>query len=319
MRLIAAATAALVMASAHTAAAQEPACSVTFVRAPDDVRHVIERWLAAEPRCVSTIELRVLPTDDGFYLLAQRPDGHIHERIVPDATAAAVIVASWVADDWTSAPSRPLPTTPAPTIERVVETPAPSVVVHVEPRDSGSGRWLTVGPLLSMSSGGGYGARVELDVLGSGPWTAGLALLASTSVIEAHNVYGTSYMHVADVELLATVSRVFTSGRWSLRPTFGLGAAYTDAGTQNDIYDNNLGWPQNTPWPDDVMTGGTTLSVVTEGSLMLARRFGDRWAASVGPIATYLDQDIQSNNSNAHDFERTSFTVMLFGGVKYRL
>jgi hypothetical protein len=72
-------------------------------------------------------------------------------------------------------------------------------------------------------------------------------------------------------------------------------------------------------WPDDVMTGGTTLSVVTEGSLMLARRFGDRWAASIGPIATYLNQNIQSNNVNAHDFQRTTFHVMLFSGLKYQL
>lgn len=28
-------------------------CDVRFVRAPDDVRHVIESWLAAEPHCQS--------------------------------------------------------------------------------------------------------------------------------------------------------------------------------------------------------------------------------------------------------------------------
>lgn len=313
--------AALVLASAHTAAAQEPACSVTFVRAPDDVRHVIENWLAAEPRCVSSIELRVLPTDQGYYLLAQRSDGHIHERIVPDATAAAVIVASWVADDWTVAPARSLPTTPEPAIERNVETPAPSVIRHVavESRDAGVGRWLALGPMLAASDGGGYGARIELDVLGSGPWTAGVAVVASTSLIEARNAYGMNYMHVTDLELLATVSRVFTSGRWSLRPSLGLGAAYTDAGSQDDIYANNLGWPQDSPWPDDLMTGGTTFSMVTEGSLMLGRRVGESWAASIGPIVTYLNQDIASNNSEAHDFQRTSLGVMLFGGLKYRL
>jgi hypothetical protein len=315
MRLFAL-TAAFLLAGAHTAVAQEPTCSVTFVRAPDDVRHVIERWLAKEPRCVSSIELRVLPTDDGYYLLAQRPDGHIHERIVPDATAAAVIVASWVADDWTVSPARPLPaTTPPLTVAQIVETPAPSVIRRVvhEPSDSRIGRWFMLGPMISMSSGGGYGARAEVDVLRSGPWIAGLGLVASTSVVEAHNIYGSNWISVADLELLATVSRVFTSGRWSLKPTLGLGAAYTHAAASYASY------PEDQPWPDDVMTGGDTLSVVTEGSLMLARRFGDRWAASVGPIATYLNQDIPSSNVNAHDFQRTTFTVMLFGGLRYQL
>ena len=311
----AALTAACVMASAHTAAAQEPSCSVTFVRAPDDVRHVIERWLAKEPRCVSSIELRVLPTDDGYYLLAQRPDGHIHERIVPDATAAAVIVASWVADDWTVSPARPLPTTPPPSGAQIVETPAPSVIRHVavEPSDSRIGRWFTLGPMISMSAGGGYGARAELDVLRSGPWIAGLGLVASTTVIEARDSYGTNWISVADFELLATVSRVFTSGRWSLKPTFGLGAAFTSAAT------SYVDYPVDQPWPEDTMFDGKTLSVVTEGSLMLARRFGDRWAASVGPIATYLNQDMPSSNADRPDFQRSTFTVMLFGGLKYQL
>ena len=34
-------------------------CQVTFVRAPDDVRLAIERWVAAEPTCTGAIELRV--------------------------------------------------------------------------------------------------------------------------------------------------------------------------------------------------------------------------------------------------------------------
>ena len=308
-------TAAFVMAGAQTAAAQEPTCSVTFVRAPDDVRHVIERWLANEPRCVSSIELRVLPTDDGYYLLAQRPDGHIHERIVPDATAAAVIVASWVADDWTVSPARPLPTTPPPTIEQIVTTPAPSVVTHVvaEPSDSRIGRWVTLGPMISMSAGGGYGARAEVDVLRSGPWIAGVGLVASTSVIETQSINGANWISVADFELLGTVTRVFTSGRWSLRPTFGLGAAFTSAAA------GYVDYPVGQPWPDDVMTGGKTVSVVTEASLMLARRFGERWAASAGPIATYLNQDMPSNTADGYGFQRNTLTVMLFGGLKYQL
>src|SRR5688572_29410484 len=114
MRIAATALVALAVspAAAETAVRTEAACEVRFVRAPDDVRLEIERWLCAESHCMSSIDLRVVPTDDGYYLLAQRPDGRIHERVVPNAQSAGVLVASWVADDWVRRPSPPLAVAP---------------------------------------------------------------------------------------------------------------------------------------------------------------------------------------------------------------
>lgn len=64
---------------ASTPALADP-CEVTIKRAPDDVRAAIEAWVAAEPSCATTAEVRVVVTDDGYYLLAIGSDGQVHER-----------------------------------------------------------------------------------------------------------------------------------------------------------------------------------------------------------------------------------------------
>ncbi|MGE0402882.1 MAG: hypothetical protein AB7T06_39620, partial [Kofleriaceae bacterium] len=76
MRIAASLAIALAALTATDARAEGRDCEVVFVRAPDDVRLVIESWLKAEPRCSGTIELRVVETENGsLYLIAQRPDG----------------------------------------------------------------------------------------------------------------------------------------------------------------------------------------------------------------------------------------------------
>ena len=83
-------------------------CAVTIVRAPDDVRRAIEDWVQREVSCRIALDVRAIPTDGGLYLLARDSTGKLHERLVPDAQAAGVLVASWVANDsrtWSRRPS----------------------------------------------------------------------------------------------------------------------------------------------------------------------------------------------------------------------
>jgi len=180
MRFVSAALIALAVspAAAETATSAGTACEVRFVRAPDDVRHVIESWLAAEPHCTSSIDLRVLPIAEGYYLLAQRPDGRIHERVVPDSQSAGVLVASWVADDWVA----PRPGAPAAPLTGSVPqytTPSETSVIDVAPapsRTDGSPRWLTLGAMFDTDDNADGGLRAELDVFSRGAVTLGVAL-----------------------------------------------------------------------------------------------------------------------------------------------
>jgi hypothetical protein len=73
-------------------------CNVNIVRAPDPVRQTIERWLANE-HCTLALQVRIIPTEGGLYVLATDDHGRVRERIVPDAASAGVLIASWAADD----------------------------------------------------------------------------------------------------------------------------------------------------------------------------------------------------------------------------
>jgi len=104
------------VAAQPTPAPPAPVCRVEMVRVPDDVRPVIEDWVRAEPRCAVQLAVRVIPTDGGLYVLATDGSGRVRDRVVPDATTAAVLIASWVADDGaspTTSPTAP-PDSPAP-------------------------------------------------------------------------------------------------------------------------------------------------------------------------------------------------------------
>jgi len=85
-------------------------CRVKVVRAPEDVRDEIDRWVAREPACRVALDVRAIPTEGGLYLLARDSTGRLYERLVPDAQAAGVLVASWIADD--ALEPTPLPQSP---------------------------------------------------------------------------------------------------------------------------------------------------------------------------------------------------------------
>ncbi|HTL37671.1 MAG TPA: hypothetical protein VL326_31285 [Kofleriaceae bacterium] len=72
-------------------------CSVNIARAPDGVRDVVTKWLLAEHDCGPPLEVRIVETNDGLYVLARDEAGHVHERVVPDAQSAGVLIASWAA------------------------------------------------------------------------------------------------------------------------------------------------------------------------------------------------------------------------------
>jgi hypothetical protein len=120
-----AAIAALVAVGALAAPAAAEPCSVQMVRVPDDVRVQIERWVSAEPSCRVQLAVRVLPTEGGLYVIATDGAGLVRERLVPDATTAAVLIASWVADDGAARRPAPAPS-PTPTPAPVERTPAPA-------------------------------------------------------------------------------------------------------------------------------------------------------------------------------------------------
>jgi hypothetical protein len=391
-------------------------CSVTIVRAPERVRREVEKWVSAEPRCTRSLELRVVPTEGGLYLIARDDRGLIRERIVPDAQSVGVLVASWVADDApfqpatprpaperpatppvpvdapaaedgedgedaedgddgearptpapipapapTAAPApraapRPMPAPPweapapipapraAPTpAPRAAPTPAPTpevappappapcpvvmpppsppgaiaprpraaIIIERPVRDddaarakaSRSARWLTVGGAFNMGDAEGRGVRAEIDVIGRGRWTMGLAVAAT----EHRSDLGDSSTTQAGLLL----ARALPLRRWELRGQLSAGIAVTGDSTMDYGYYPAVVERQIRPF--------------AEASLLVSRKLGERWAISAGPV---LNLDIEKKAIYHYDYPYDPYyetnaarvlTVQMFAGLRRRL
>lgn len=316
---------ALVLAAAPAAAqpaAPRPTCAVSIVRAPDDVRAVVEDWVHAEPRCNITLEIRIVPTEGGLYLLARDEAGHVRERVVPDAQSAGVLVASWVAADSMPVQAAPAvaaaPVPPdamlgregllapgeggAPGVAPVIAKPAPTTPPP---------RWLSLGGLVAMSGTGGGGIRGEVDLVRRGILSIGIAASATQSGMM---VYGASYEEMGTLDTFdgkgvgyAAVDASF--GRWHLRTAIGAGLVYTRAQLEQPaIYTYREA--------DGVFPAG-------EASLTLGRELGARWAIDVGPIISLYVQEYEIQNSgdfySTRTLQRRDLESMFFLGVRHRL
>jgi hypothetical protein len=268
MRLVAIALCSVI--SAGTAAAQPGACNVTIVRAPDGVREVVESWVRAEPRCMGTLEVRILATDGGYYLFARDGTGRIRERLVPDPQSAGVLIASWAADDAPPPPPVVQSLPPSFTPARVSEDP----FVDAAPRPARSwswGGWLTVAGVASSTTGG---LRAESDIVTRGPITAGLAL----SVTSFELPWGNNGSNVSghDVRLVVYGTDTFHQGPLSMRIGLGVGAMYTSG----SLLDGEMVESYN--------AGGS--QPVGELSMELGYDLGNRWSVTAGAVGTVFEQ-----------------------------
>lgn len=321
---------ALVLAAAP-AAAQPAPCAVTFVRAPDDVRAVVEEWVGAEPVCTTALELRIVPTDGGLYLLARDGSGRVRERVVPDAQAAGVLVASWVAADAhaahgaaAAAPTAaiaPVVAPPAPAgtpADAPVAAPAPgatevlapgvAATVVAEPAPTMTPRWLSVGGMFAMSGTGGGGIRGELDLRARRYATLGLAASMSESGMMLVSGDPVS-IDTTDAKVVGYVSLNARWGKWHLRSAFGAGIVYTRAAM--------------TDWRMGSSREAAGLFPTGEASLGLGRELGDTWAVHAGPIVSlYLQEyEVETSGPNYYGYtiEQRDLEAMMLLAVRHRL
>ena len=295
-------------------ATQPSSCEVTISRAPDEVREAIEAWVNAEPRCSTTIDVRVVPTDGGFYIFARDGAGRVRERVVPDAQSAGVLVASWVADDLIAQPRpapapepAPVPTHMPPSATLVLAAPsgAPGIVASAQPAPA-RGRWLTLGGIWQMHGQGAAGARAELDLKRRGKWSLGAVLSMSSSDPVVSDDYSSDYITTVDFRVLAALARTQSLGkRWDLRLAVGAGVTTTHARGQFAGVDIE----------------GTGMFPTGEASLLFSREIGTRWAFAAGPVVTWCPQTykIEDDFGGMITLSERSFEVMAFGGIRRRL
>jgi hypothetical protein len=328
---------ALVLATllaASTAAAQpmpRPHCGVTILRAPDDVRSVIEQWVQAEPSCTTKLEIRVVPTEGGYYLLARDEHGRLRERLVPDAQSAGVLVASWVAADASAASTpydvrAPAVEPQAPVVAPAMPPVAPPMPPVAPPTAMGPGeahgpgeapvvpsavvvksRWLALGAMASMSGTGGGGVRGEWDLKHRAWATLGISGSVSQSGIDyyGYSEYGT--MEMIDTKVLGYLALTRDWGKWHLRGALGLGAVYTRA--------------RMSTWSSSEEAAG--VFPTGELSLSLGRDITRSWGLSLGPVVSiyaqeYNVQEMEPGYYGSQTVAREADAMMYFA-LRHRL
>jgi hypothetical protein len=219
---------ALVALAAPAAAAP---CEVELVRVPESARPIIEEWVAAEPSCATRLEVRVIETEGGLYVVATDAAGRIRERLVSDATTAAVLIASWAADAGAPAPAPPParpPAAPTGTEPITIQEPTISSTLVVPTRTSGR-RAQTLALGVIMNRHAGTGVRVEMDLYrlwradkATFQWRVAGVMLGVTATgfwVDAEHVVGT------DSRVFALATLHARRERTEMRLSAGIGAS----------------------------------------------------------------------------------------------
>ena len=305
---------------ARAAAAGAP-CDVTIVRAPDAVRAEVEAWVHAEPHCGATLEVRIVPTASGLYLLAQDHDGHTYERVVPDAESAGVLIASWSADDGVRPVPPPLPA-PGPAAGMPDAAPGlapPGLTVHVAPahaRSRWADKWMSLGGIAEMRSGySGGGVAGEIDLA---TWGPGFSVGVAAAVVHSNtNIYGemaSGSLDTEDYKATGYLAYTLRLGAFRLRPSIGGGVIYTKANASLQDY-SMLPGTLRYLGDDGVFPMGT--AAVTAGVVL-----GPSWELSAGPVGTLLEQRYQlvspSNATSGYLVHRDA-ALGFFVGLRRRL
>ncbi|MGE0867484.1 MAG: hypothetical protein AB7P03_02900 [Kofleriaceae bacterium] len=297
-------------------------CSVSIARAPDDVREVIEAWVRNEPRCGTALELRVIPTDTGYYLFARTDDGRVYERVVPDAQSAGVLVASWAAEDRVEVANPPANAAAnlqvKPPASRAVVSPPSSVRVVASPartphRDRGSGSLMVSGTVLlgddiagnSDPDGAQVGVRAELELVRRGGVSLGTLMTASRASYYLSNGAFGADVDGYNLRALGVFALSSTFDKANVRFALGVGAAYTRV--EGEFLS---GWGDSEP--SYMHYRARNLGATADLSLLFTARINPTWGVVFGPAATFMHPDIDERMG----YERPVVELLLAGGVQ---
>lgn len=285
----------------------EPTCAVSIVRAPDDVRTVVESWLAKE-QCATPLTVRIIATDGGYYIYAVDDRGGIRERVVPDAQSAGVLIASWTADDGIVTIDPVPPIAPVvhdePASEKTATQPTTLVDQLPPAKQTSSTHWVT----FAGGAGGSNsarGIRGELEMVRAGSFSLDLQLAYGASDMLASDSYQTYSAHFDDLDAMVGLHYTWRFRRdWHLRAGFAVGIMTT----QMTLTSTNT----------SVASNPQLATAVSEASLMFGHSLGDRWELEIGPVATLANEDWHMSDQ-METLIRAPGSVVVFAGLRRSL
>ena len=261
------------------------------------------------------LEVRVIPTDRGLYVLARDDRGRSHERVVPDATSAGVLITSWAADDSVAPLPPPPPVAIAPVPPPVAAAPAPiaalprrvataAAVETSEPVGLGARaaatsptHWIGLSGVVGIGTSterditSEGGARLDVTVGALGRWTLGVAATHTSGYHHArYSYYDGSSAQLIDTSAVVHVGYSIGPDWLRLVPSVGVGWAYTRQHSSGLV---------------------ETISAVAEASVLAVLRIDHRVELTAGPLATaYSHRDIDPDI-------RRGIDVAMTGGLRW--
>jgi hypothetical protein len=314
----------VLLAACPSAASAEP-CRVTIAHAPAELRATIEGAVSNESNCRVALELRIVPTEGGYYLLARDLHGRTRERIVPDAASATTLVTSWMADDELDDTDQrpqlriaalPPPPAPEPIVVATVAAPPPP------PHRTALALYGVIGP-------DGAGWRADLDVAHRGPWSLGISAARMSPAGRLTDDDGSPDVNLelaivaTEYDLLGYVSyRRDLSDAWHLRGALGVGAAIIDV-TFEDAGDPTTG-PVFAGGGLTAGSGGLVTAPLVEGLFAIDADLTDGLSLVAGvKVDGYIESPVLTfpfaQYDNGHAAFDRSVTWSLLGGLRYEL
>ena len=309
-------------------------CSVTLARVPAEIRADIDSAIALETHCSVPIEVRIVATEDGYYLLARDLHGRVRERIVPDGHSAGVLIASWAADNLDGDDDQP-PAAVAPALAPVppiVLDPSTNAVTDrgVEPTTPHDRRTKWAG-IYVLGTSLGSGIRAELDFWRTGGWTIGAAVslehkveLDETGPADVYNGAFGSPLELTERKAVAYAAHTTHLGdSWHVRAEAGAGVQVTE-GTLEMVS------APPTELPARGMVSGNEVVVPSaEASISLGLELGWGWALAAGVLVEAdltstnmqfgLPWNVPSTGTMSIPVDTAGVTFSILGGLRHRL
>ncbi|MGE5185202.1 MAG: hypothetical protein ACM31C_24200 [Acidobacteriota bacterium] len=319
---------AIVLASAPVLA--EPVttpspCSVDVVRAPDDARKIVEAWLATTRRCTISLEVRIVETKGGLYVIARDDRGTVRDRIVADAQTAGALVASW-ADDGQPGPvavdarsdvqlvPAPVESREPPSLEPIVDpTGGPGASPLQDVGETGvparAHQWVGEFLLFGGNKSSFHGLRAEVDVLHRSRWNFGVALAIASDQRSANDGTTLETQGLNDYGATLYVARPIRASGWELRPAVGVGVVYTRA------YEV----AQPAPYGSGGFVAGgiadyVRVSPFAEASLLASHGIVGNLAVSAGAVLTAYGQHLEAM---LPDLQQRDFAALAVAGLRF--
>jgi len=292
------------LAAATATASPTKTCAVDIVRAPDEVRAAIEEQLGDAPTCAPELQVRVVATDDGFYVIGLGGNT-VLEDTVGDAAAVAALIAGW--EGGLAAKCERADRARAPEADTNVD---PIKIVDDKPVDEPASTQaarsratrLDLGGLVGAGDGGGTGARFAIDAWSRGRWSVGAGFDLSQVTISAAGFLFSSPHEYQFLDLTATVHAAYTwsSGPWHARSFVGLGYIHTTGSVTTST----------------MSTPVSLTSQSIELGATFGRDFGRGWGLDVGPLFTVFKEVTPGNASDpSTGFERTNRFLVFVGAT----